>query len=309
LAKLGQFEARREAVEAGLALALEHNLTGPASEVYYRLGAVLEHTAHYPASRDAYLTAIDYCEQHGASAMGQLCMGCVAGALWQTGEWEQAMTLCREVMAGADAPPLIRAIAVAYLGIIHTFRSETKRGSKLLLEAIPQLELHEAKASTIIFHGGLAVIDELDAAYDSSVERYRQILDIWRETEERHYIVFVLRWAVTFFASRGIEQDTRACIEALSKIATGTSSTEALAALAYALRKAALLENDAKQATQQFGQALGLLSKFESPLQEAETQDRAGAALVAAGKREAVVEHLVNTQGSRPISSCEQHFR
>jgi predicted ATPase/DNA-binding CsgD family transcriptional regulator len=309
MAKLGQFEAGRETAQAGLELALEHNLIGPAAEIYNRLAGTFEQAADYPAARKVYLTAISYCDEHGASAMGQLCMGCVAGVLWQTGEWKQAISLCREVIASVGAPPLIRATSIAYLGIILAYRGETTRARKLLLEAIPQGRWYEAVNIEFYAEWGLAMVDELEADYDSAVEHYRYAIGLWQQTEERHYVVHILRWAVTFFAGRGAEKDIRTCTEALSKIATTTGSPEALAALAYALGEAALLDNEAEQAAQQFGQALELLGQLEAPLQRAETELRAGVALVAAGKRKAGVEHLVNAHrtarkmGARPLAA------
>ena len=309
LAKLGQFEAGRETVEAGLALALEHNLTGPAAEIYFRLGATLDHAGNYPASRDTYLTAVNYCNTHGESAMGQLCMGCVATVLRHTGEWQQAMSLCREVIASPEVPPLIRAVSCQTLALIHVHRGESKRARTLLLEAIAQERWYEIVTMEMFAEWGLAMVEELEADYDSAIEHYRRAIDLWQQTEERHYVVNTFRWAVTFFASRGDEKETRACTEALSKIATATGTPEALAALAYALGEAALLDNEAKQASQQFGQALELLDQLENPFQRAATELRGGVALVSAGEREAGVDHLVNAHrtarklGARPLAA------
>jgi len=309
LAKLGQFEAGRKTVQTGLELALAHNLTGPAAEIYWRLAAALEMAADYAGSRDAYLTAVNYCDTHDASAWGQLCMGCVAGVLLQSGEWQQAMSLCREVIDSSDPSPLIRAISVGYLGLIYAYRGEAKRARKLILEALTQARWHESATMQIAFAHGLAMAHELEEDDDSAVERFQDAFSFWQRTEERHYVVHFLRWAVTFLAKRGVEQEARACVEALAKIATSAGNAEALAGLAHGLGEAALLDNDPTLAAQQFGQALYLLDQMEAPLQYAETALRAGVAFVAAGKREAGVEHLVNAHktarklGARPLAA------
>jgi ATP/maltotriose-dependent transcriptional regulator MalT len=265
--------------------------------------------ADYAGSRDAYLTAVNYCDTHDASAWGQLCMGCVAGVLLQSGEWQQAMSLCRAVIDSPDPSPLIRAISVGYLGLIHAYRGETKRARKLILEALTQARWHESATMQIGFAHGLAMVDELEGNDDSAAERFHDAFNFWQQTEERHYVVHLLRWAVTLFATRKVEQDTRACVEALAKIATSAGNTETLAALAHGLGEAALLDNNPELAAQQFGQALELLGKMEAPLQYAETELRTGVAFVAAGERETGVKHLVNAHqtarklGARPLAT------
>ncbi len=210
---------------------------------------------------------------------------------------------------GSPERSIRSALGQGFLALIHVYRGETKRARKLVLEAITQARQHEAVIMEFANEATLAMVDELEGDYDSAIEHYRHAIDHWQQTEERHYLTYHLRRVATFFANRGAGKETRACTEALSKIATATGSPEALAALAYGLGEAALLENDAKQAAQQFGQALELLGQLVVPLQRAETELRAGVALVATGKREAGVEHLVNAyrtahkMGARPLAA------
>ncbi len=309
LAKLGQVQTGRETAQAGLSLALQHNLTAPAAEIYQRLASTLEQAADYSTAREVYLTAMNYCDEHGASVMGQFCMACIAGVLWQTGEWPQAITLCREVMASATNPPIVQAVAAAHLGLVYACRGEAGRARKLLFEATTQAQRNEVAALELICEWCLAMVAEQERAYTSTAEHCRLVLERWAQTEERHYVIPTLRWAATFFAGQGAKTDTRACAEALSKIATATGNPEALAALAHALGEAALLDQEAGQAARQFDQALALLRTLEVPFQRAETELRAGVALAAAGEREAGVQYLVKAHhtarklGTRPLAA------
>ncbi|UCC52575.1 MAG: AAA family ATPase [Anaerolineaceae bacterium] len=306
-AKLGQFEAGREITEAALELALKHNLSGPASEIYFRLAGIHEHSANYVASRDTFLTAINYCDTKGISAMGQLCMSCVAGIMTQIGEWQQAFSLCREVLAQAESVE-IRMLAVFYLGMIHAYRGESNRAHKLIFEAMTLARQRGLERKTFVFKGYLAMINDLEGEYDAAVENYRLYLKHWKEWEERHYVLTVFRWAATFFANRGDKKETQACVQELSQIAKVTSNAEALASLAYALGENAVLDNDVSEAARQFDLALEFLSQLEVPLQRAQTELRAGVALVAAGERRTGIEHLVNAYqtahklGARPLA-------
>jgi tetratricopeptide (TPR) repeat protein len=69
-AKRGDFEDGLATVRSGLSLALEHELTAEAAEVYQRLGTALESAADYAGARDALDTAIGLCERSGRRIAG-----------------------------------------------------------------------------------------------------------------------------------------------------------------------------------------------------------------------------------------------
>src|SRR5207245_2799027 len=129
-----------------------------------------------------------------------------------------------------------------------------------------------------------------------------------RESEDSQYPVPALRWATTLFAGRGAEAEAGACTEWLGTMTGRSGNAEALAATAHALGEMALLNNDAEQAARHFLQALELLRELELPFERAETQLRAGAALAAAGEREAAIERLTDAYrtarklGARPLA-------
>jgi tetratricopeptide (TPR) repeat protein len=84
-------------------MALEHGLTGPAAEIYQRLADSLEHTGDYPAAKEAYDEAFSFCAANAQEPTAQLCLGCLTAVLRQTGDWERAVTLGRQVIASTDA--------------------------------------------------------------------------------------------------------------------------------------------------------------------------------------------------------------
>ncbi|MDQ4079018.1 MAG: AAA family ATPase [Chloroflexota bacterium] len=304
---LGQSEAGLEALRAGLALALEQNLSAAAGEIYYRLAVALYQISDYAAARDVYLTAITFCQTHDLSEVEQICTACLAVVLRQTGEWDRAIRLCREVLALAEASPPARAVAAGLLGSIKTLRGERGQARRLLLEANTQARQYSLAALEIDTTWGLALVDELEGADEAAAEHGRLLLACWEQTEDRHYVIPPLRWATTFFATRSAGADARACAQALASVASGTTNPEALAGLAHALGECALLEGDALQATLHFNQSLELLSRLEVPFARAQTQVRAAVALAATGEREAAVERLSKAYriarklGARPL--------
>ncbi len=85
LAKLGQYELGRQTVDAALALALEHNLIGPASDAYSSLAAVLQQSGNLAGARDSYHAGIEFCQTEGILPMAQICLACLAVVLRENG--------------------------------------------------------------------------------------------------------------------------------------------------------------------------------------------------------------------------------
>jgi DNA-binding CsgD family transcriptional regulator len=308
-ARMGHAAEGLALVRAGLALALEHNLAGAAAEIYQRLADALEHAGDYTGAKDTYLTAFDFCQTNAIPATAQLCVACLTAVLRQTGEWDRAMVLCREVLGSQDSSAHARAVASGMLGSLYALRGQPRHARPLLLEALALSRQIELAAMELLASWGLALADELNGAYDAAAEHCRFILSRWGQLEDCHYVVPALRWAVSFFATRQADVDARACANVLAQIASATGQPETLSALAHALGELALLDGDPQQAVQQFGQALGLLRDVAVPYCHASTQFRAGVACVAANQRDAAAAHLANAYrtarklGARPLAT------
>ena len=307
-ARMGQTSEGLALVRQGLSLALEHNLASAAAEVYQRLADALEHAGDYAGARETYLVGFDFCQANDVPAAAQLCVACLTVVLRHTGEWERAMSLCREVLASDDSSTHARAVASGMLGSLYALRGQVRPARPLLLESAALARQIELAAMELLAAWGLALIDELNGAYDRAAERGRFVLDRWQRMEDVHYAVPALRWLVTFFAMTGADVEARACANALAQIASATGQAEALSALAHALGEIALLDGGPAQAARQFTQALDLLSDLPVPYCQAGTGFRAGVACAAAGQREVAVQHLTNAYrtarqlGARPLA-------
>ena len=60
-ARMGEGRVGVDLVRSGLAIALEHGLTGAAAEIYQRLADALEHTGDYAAAKETYDEAFSFC--------------------------------------------------------------------------------------------------------------------------------------------------------------------------------------------------------------------------------------------------------
>ena len=307
-ARLGDPAAGVELARAGLSLALDKSLTGPAAEIYERLGLILENASDYPRAVNAWTDAYEYCETHGVSAKAHLCLACLAYVMRKTGEWDRAIGICRDVLA-ADNPPLAaRCAAIGQPGLIHVLRGDVRRARAPLAEAFALAQQIEFLIMKIDSAWGLARAYQLDGQDEQAAVRCRLLLELAQVAEDSHCPVAAVRWATSRFASQGAAAEAGACVEVLAR-SSATGNPEALAALAHGLGEVALLDGEAEQAAMQFTQALELLRDLELPLDRAETQLRAGAALVAAGERESGIErlsdayHSARKLGARPLAA------
>ena len=66
------------ALRAALDQALAQSLPDTAAELQQRLADALEHSGDYQAATAAYAAAYQYCDAHGADAVGQLCRACAS---------------------------------------------------------------------------------------------------------------------------------------------------------------------------------------------------------------------------------------
>ena len=308
-ARMGQVPEGLVLVQHGLTLALEHNLASAVAEIYQRLADSLEHAGDYTGAKATYLTAFDFCQAHAIPSTAQLCVACLTAVLRQTGEWERATTLCREVLAAPHSSAHARAVASGQLGSLYALRGQPRLAQPLLLESAALAQQIELAGMELLAAWGLALLHELNGAHAMAAERCRFILHRWEQIEDIHYAVPALRWAASFFAITRADADARACANALARIASATGQAEALSALAHALGEIALLDGDPQLAIQQFRQSLDLLRDLVVPFCYAGTQWRAGMACAAANQREAAVAHLASAYrtarklGARPLAT------
>ena len=306
-ARMGEGQAAVELVRAGLAMALEHGLTGPAAEIYQRLADSLEHTGDYPAAKETYDEAFSFCSANALEPTAQLCLACLTAVLRQSGDWERAVVLCRQVIASSEATFHARAVATGMLGSILGQRGQARRARPLLLESLTLARRIELAPMELLATWGLAIVDQAEGATGQAAGHCWAILERWQQTEDRHYAISPLRWATTFFCEAGDGAGTRTCAAALAQLAADAGQNEAMSALSHALGETALLDGGAEQAAEQFTRALVLLQGVDAPFDRAESERRAGAALALLGRREEAVEHLVAAHrtarrlGARPL--------
>ena len=309
LAMTGDYQQALDIGQTSLAIALENNLVEAAAAAYRRMGGVLEYASNFPGAKEAYFTALDHCQRRGAEVLAHDCMGCLAYVLFRSGDWARSTSICQQIISFKDSPPLSLVKAYGTLGLIHACRGEVKQAHRLIQQSADLASRHEITMTIVLIYWGLAMIEEQKETSIHTVERYKQMLEKWCDTEDCHDAIAPLCCASTFFASNGMESETSLCAKALSALTTDTGNPEATAGLAYALGETSLMNNNAEEAVRQFSQAFERMAKLSIPMDQAQAGFRVGVALAAEKKRDQAVRYLNNAYrlarklGARPLAA------
>ncbi len=305
-AKGGEFETGLEAVRGALALALEHDLTAVAAELYQRLSMVLYDASDYRRAEEALDTALGLCRTGEDVRTELACVTCLVYVLRERGEWARAAELGRELIDSDTAV----WVAEGLLGAIHAFQGKLASARRMLTAS--------RSVSSSVGHynmfmdatTSLAYVAAAEGAEEEAAEHCRTLLARWEESEDHHYAVWGIRWATAFFARQGDRANVHACTEALAKMASEAGHGDALAALAQAIGEMAVLDGDEGAAAEHFSRAVELHRTLAVPFERAQIELRAGVVLAAAGEREQGLERLCDAYrtasklGARPLASA-----
>ena len=304
-AKGGDFEQGLASVRSGLALALEHDLTPVAAELYQRLSLVLYDGADYRQAEEALDTALDLCRTDGDAGTEVACVTCLVYVLRERGEWSRAAELGRELIESDTAV----WVAEGLVGAIHAFEGKYGAARRMLTAS-------RAVSSSVGHYNmyvdsttALAIVAAAEGLEDETATRCRELLARWEESEDHHYAVWGLRWAASWFAQQDRREDAQLCAAALGRMAAEGGHDDAVAALAQAVGELALLEGDAAGAAESLTRAVELHRNMATPHERAQVELRAGVALAAAGEREEALERLCDAYrcaaklGARPLAA------
>ena len=304
-AKGGDFDAGLETVRTGLALALEHDLTAAAAELYQRLSLVLYDGADYRRAQATLNSALELCRTADAGGTEVACVTCMVYVLRECGEWREALALGRDLVSSGTAV----WVAEGLIGFIYGLQGKLSSARRLLSSSYATASRVGHYNMSVDTTTGLARVAAAEGADEEAAERCRSLIARWESSEDHHYSVKGLRWGASFFARRGDLGGANACAEVLTRISSETGHADALAALAHAIAETALADGDADTAAEQLGHAVELHRGLDLPYDRAEIELRAGVALAAAGERELALERLADAYrtakklGARPLAA------
>jgi DNA-binding CsgD family transcriptional regulator len=303
-AKRGDYEKGLETVRSGLAVALEHDLTPAAAELYQRLSVVLYDSADYRRARETLDTALELCRTTDEPGTELACVTCMVYVLRECGEWAEAEELGRELIESGTAV----WVAEGIIGDIYAAQGKLSPARRMLsssLAAASQVGHYNMAVDTTV---GLARVAVIEGNAEEANERCRSLLALWEDSEDHHYAVTGLRFSASFFAGNGDLAQAHACAEGLARISSEAGHDDALAALASAIGETALATGDTQTAVEQLARAVELHRTLDLPYERAQIELRAGVALAASGEKEQALERLGDAYrtarklGARPLA-------
>jgi DNA-binding CsgD family transcriptional regulator len=292
LAKLGRTDEGVKQVREALALAMDQSLTGPAAEVFRRLGSALEQASDYSGSRAVYQDAADYCNSQGEAATGNVCLVCLTGVLWRLGEWDKCLETAVVAVNTPGISRYLSSLANSVIGRVQVFRGQVDGARPLFQEILILTRKLDYYIGLSYAEWGLAMVAALERNREAAIEHWQQSYDAWEASDDLHYGTVAFRWGTTQFAQWGDTLRVQQATSALSRIATENSNPETLAGLAHGLGESLLLEGETQKAVRQFVRAAALLEEIEAPFDRAHTRWRLGTALAATGEHERAADEL-----------------
>jgi DNA-binding CsgD family transcriptional regulator len=282
LCRLGNPAEGIAAVRTALDQALTGSMTDTAAELHQRLADGLEHSGDYRAATAAYAAAYQYCDAHGADAVGEICRACATAVLFASGDWDRVLAVTEDIL-GSAALPQPQAIAHGMAGLVHALRGAVRAARRELAEAILIATRIELTPVQMLALWGLAILEDAAGNPGEAADRARQVLALISRTQERHYGLIPLPWMSTFFAQHELATECQRCAAALSEIAEATGTPEAIAALAHA-RGETLLAEQPGAAARELCRAAEMFRQLDLPLATAFTSRRAAKAALLIGE-------------------------
>lgn len=308
MARAGDGGAGIAVVRSALADALAAGDFATAAEVYQRLADSLEHAGDYRAARATYSEAAVFCRSNGADAVGDVCLACLTMVLRQTGDWDEAVAVAREVLASPSSNAHAQAVAHGVLGSILFHRGGNTRARAEIHACSVLARRIGLAAMEMDSETSLARLAAAEGRSDEALERGWRALRRWEQTDgERHYSIPSLRWIATLAAEAEAADLLKACTAAVTTI-VARPDPETRAAAAHVLAEGLLAQGDAAAAVTRFQQAAALLGELGLPFERAEVERRAAVALALAGQRPRAIESFRSAHraavrlGARPLA-------
>ncbi len=308
LAMRGSVVPGRRSIEKGLEIAVKNDLKDAATVAYSRMALASDYASDFHQERRLYTNAISFCRQEGLNERAVACLGCMAYAVFRTGDWTQSAQICRDVMQSDDAPAAYRRAADGILGLVEVHRGEIRSAQKRLQDCLEDMLRFDVVPMQFILQWGLALVEEQKDHPTEAAKIYRRILDLWKTTDDLHDSVPALGSAAGFFAEQRLEPEMARATEIASRIVAQTGNAEAAATLALYLGETALAQNRFAEAKNHFQQSLEQVDRLRIPYEVARARFRLGAATIAAGDRDGGIAHLhsayrtAKNLGARPLA-------
>jgi DNA-binding CsgD family transcriptional regulator/tetratricopeptide (TPR) repeat protein len=239
-AMTGRHQAAQQSIEEGLRIALNHDLKDQAALAYRRRANICDYQGNYPGEQSQHHEAIQYCRSNRRD--GEMtCLSCLAYACFRLGDWKDALSTAKTVLADPAAHPALKAIAQAVLGMIFAFRGERAPATRHLQASLQAMRVDGMVGLEFFCLWALAYCHQIDGESSAATACYDEVRALWRETEDVHDVVPALLFGGAHYADMGLTDRLTDCVDILGSILRSNPIEEVQAAhLALRAEQAAL---------------------------------------------------------------------
>lgn len=311
----GRLDLAQQRIDEALHQAVERGLTGHVALAHRRRASVAEYSAQYRESINKQRRSIEYCEAMGDIDSARSCLGCLAYALFRTGEWREAAETARSVRDDPSTPKDVNLMAQTAQLLVASFRGECRTAQRLAtrlerdvrLAGLPGLELFVLLAKAHL----MEALDERSLA----AQCYRAAKSVWEETEDAHDAIPVMLFGCSFFADEKNGRELRELALVLAAVSKRNPTAESRGAVLAADAEKSLVSNTGETAVSLFLEAIALYEKIETQPEQAHLHMRLGLALFQTGRRtEALAawaqsDAIARKLGWRPLQERLERLR
>jgi DNA-binding CsgD family transcriptional regulator/tetratricopeptide (TPR) repeat protein len=282
-AMVGNTEKAFDWINNVLDFAIKKELPEQVSYVYRRMANVNEYSGNFQAYLDLELKALDRCRADEHTGLEQACLSCLSYAFFRCGHWKRSQEMLKLVLDELGIQEELRMVALCSRAAIAAFRGERRlfQASRKDFEELQRILGGAYMNFHMLWSAG--VLAHLGGATETAAREYSDLIDLWRETEDRHDAVPGLMSACSFFADQNQADRVSECIDILNIISKENNNNESRSARKAALAESAWIHGRVDEAIENAKEALVGYEEQNTPIEIAQISRRLGKMFVSKG--------------------------
>jgi len=223
-----------ERIEIAITVAIDNELPEQLAIAYRRKANIHEYSGEYREYLNVELESLDRCRAGGWDGLEQSCWSCLSFAFFRLGQWKQSSDAVREAVEVKRVDGELLAVATTVKACLTALQGKRKQASSLSIEALRLIQLHGGVVVEFYIYWARGVTSVIDGDSAAAEEAFRDLITLWRSTDDRKEALSGLVAAAGFYADTNNPRSLVECIDILSAIAADNSTFESNAAKAAA---------------------------------------------------------------------------
>lgn len=306
-AMIGKSDIAFEWIDEALNLAIKSELPEQVSYVYRRMANVHEYSGNFQGYLDLELKALNRCQSAGHSGLEHACLSCLSYAFFRCGQWKRAQEMLKSALAATELEEELRMVSLASKSAIAALRGERKTAASARDECLNLIRRLGGTYMQFHIYWPAGVLAQLEGNHDKAETEFLSLMDLWRDTDDRHDAVPGLMLASGYFAERNNLGIVGECIDILNRICTDSNNRENRSARDAASAEQEWMKGRITEAIQLASTAINGYNELKMPIEAAFLHRRLGLMYqsnsdsTAAEKHFRQAETIARELGMRPL--------